>query len=72
MPWWVPLSLAVISSWFYLYYEAVIAGLLLDLLYRSDIFVTFYGRHIPMFFTILLTLVIIIFRVIKKQVRFYS
>ena len=64
--------LSIIASWFYLYYEAVVVGLLLDLLYRSDLFVTFYGKHIPLFFTIMLTVVVVVFRIIKKRVRFYS
>lgn len=70
--WWVPLVLAIITSWFYLYYEAILVGLILDLLYRSDLFVIFYGKHIPLFFTIILTSALVLFRVIKKQVRFYS
>lgn len=64
--------LSIIAAWFYLYYEAIIVGLLLDLLYRSDLFVTFYGKHIPLFFTIILTVIVIVFRIIKKRVRFYS
>jgi hypothetical protein len=72
LPWWVPLFLSIIAAWFYLYYEAIIVGLLLDLLYRSDLFVTFYGKHIPLFFTIILTVIVIVFRIIKKRVRFYS
>ena len=71
-PWWAPFVLSIFASWFYLYYEAVIVGLLLDLLYRSDLFVSFYGNHIPLFFTIILTVVVILFRTVKKQVRFYS
>ena len=72
LSWWVPLILSIIASWFYLYYEAIIFGFLLDLLYRSDLFVTFYGRHIHLFFTILMTVIVILFRLIKKRVRFYS
>jgi len=64
--------MSVVASWFYFYFEAIIVGFLLDLLYRSDLFVSFYGKHIPLFFTIMLTIVTIAFRVIKKQVRFYS
>jgi uncharacterized membrane protein len=64
--------LSALVAWFYLYYEAIIVGLILDLLYRSDIFVNFHGKHIPLFFTILLTGIVILFRVIKKRVRFYS
>lgn len=72
LSWWIPLVLAIIASWFYLYYEAIVVGLFLDLLYRSDLFVTIYGKHIPMFFTLILTIVVIVLRIIKKQVRFYS
>lgn len=72
LSWWVPVLLTIIASWSYFYYEAVVVGFILDLLYRSDLFVVFYGRHVYLFFTILLTVIAVGLKLIKKRVRFYS
>jgi hypothetical protein len=72
LSWWVPLVLTIIASWSFLYYEAIIVGLCLDLLYRSDLFFVVYGRHIHLLFTISLTITAVVLRLIKKRVRFYS
>ena len=71
LPWWVPVILSIISSWFYFYVEIIFVGFILDLLYRSDLFVKIFGSKISLFFTILLTVIMVLIRVIKKQMRFY-
>ena len=70
--WWIPLIATIIASWSMFYYEAVFVGLILELLYRSDLFVVFYGRHIHLFFTIILTATVLLFDFMKKQMRRYS
>ena len=66
LPWWVPVLLSVIASWYCFYYEIILIGFILDLLYRSDVFI-----HFPMFFTIVLTIGMLLLRFLKKQLRFY-
>lgn len=72
LPWYVPFIIGIIYSWYTTYYEFIFLGFLMDLSYASGYFVFFSNYHIPLFFTCLTTLLILVLQSVKNRVRFYS
>ncbi len=69
LPWWVSLIIGAIGLWKYTYYEYIVLGFLLDLLYGSN--AVWQGHHIhpALFFTGLTLALFVALQLLKKKVR---
>ncbi len=72
IPWYVPLVIAVWASWHFMYYEILILGALMDILFKSDLFFAVHGIAFPYPFLAAAAASLAILQVIKRKVRFYS
>ncbi len=67
MPWYIPFLIGAFTSWYYIFYEFILLGFLMDLM-----FVSAHFAYIPIFFTYIAALVVVVFQTIKNKVRFYA
>lgn len=72
MPWYIPFLIGSFVSWYYVFYEFILLGFLMDIIFMSREFVLFSSVHIPLFFTFLSALVTVVLQTIKNKVRFYA
>ncbi len=72
MPWYIPFLIGAFTSWYYIFYEFVLLGFLMDIMFASKHFVHVSDMHISLFFTIISALLIFMLQTIKNKVRFYA
>lgn len=72
VPWYVPFIIGSVFSWYVIFYEFLVLGLLMDCAFASGHFSTIAGRPFPLFFTLGAALIVVMLQTIKNKVRFYA
>ena len=70
LPWWMAAAIAVISCWFWDFYEIILVGFLIDVFYRSGYYFHIGTHYISYSFTLIAFLTLFALRKLKKRVRF--
>lgn len=87
-PWYIAYSVAIVACWYFSYYEIILLGFLMDLMFSSahmslvskqvlfETYVPFMSSAPSyvgaLFFTFISAGIFIVLQMIKKRVRFYS
>lgn len=72
IPWYITFLMAIVASWYFVYYEILLVGLIMDLMYSSSLFFHTFDRpySIPFLSAGLVTMIIL--QSLKNKVRFYA
>lgn len=70
LPWWVALVIGVIAMRWFAYYEFMVIGFVIDLMYGSPAIWADRYIHPPLFFLWLTFFIFIALQLLKKKVRF--
>lgn len=72
IPWYVPFLAAAWASWHYMYYEFLVLGLLMDIMFDSSLFFSISGKPFQYPFFLASAAILAGLQLVRKRVRFYS